>query len=530
MDPFGINKPTQTIPQQTFKAGTPGFSVMGDLPAPTPVPKGVTQEFTTGVRNELLRANPQQRMQMTQDGGLKGRVAQSLLESEPATFRKREDAIQETPLAAQIGMDIRSGVQNPVARGVIGGLAGLGQVLPGAIEAGADLVGADGVARMASGAAQVGRDISEPLRPAGGNERLAFDIFNSITQSAPTLLVGLAGGPAMTTLFAQSGAQQYSEGRSRGLSGSDAAMRAGIQAGAEVLGERFGFGEQIKILRGLAAGLPADQLAPVLARQIVKEIPGEQLTTLIQFLGDRYGPGALNPEGTLAQYLSQAGETLKVTIGQAGVMSGGPTVIAGARDTMRRQEADQLKSATDALPASTLAARAPAPGPLPVSERIEPTMDGLLDDLIPTEAVNAIALQAPAIPAVGQAPDAPGPQGVPDGPAVAAAQPDPVAAPAEPEPQTALTPPVGNDGQQPAATPTGDVPETDFGNTQRVSTVTGRQVETRMRVVDASELQAASGELQPRDRSRASSDEQINAIGTLLADLSARTQQLRGYL
>jgi hypothetical protein len=45
-----------------------------------------------------------------------------------------------------------------------------------------------------------------------------------------------------------------------------------------------------------------------------------------------------------------------------------------------------------------------------------------------------------------------------------------------------------------------------------VSTVTGRQVETRMRVVDASELQAATGELQPRDRSRASSDEQINAI------------------
>jgi hypothetical protein len=647
MDPFGINKPTQAIPQQTFKAGTPGFSVMGDLPAPTPVPKGVTQEFVTGVRNELLRATPQQRVQLAQADGMKGRVAQSLLESEPATFRRREDTIQETPLATQIGMDLRSNVQNPVARGVIGGLAGLGQVLPGAIEAGANLVGADGVARVAAGAAQVGRDISEPLRPAGGNERLAFDIFNSITQSAPTLLVGLAGGPAMTTLFAQSGAQQYSEGRSRGLSGPDAAMRAGIQAGAEVLGERFGFGEQIKILRGLAAGLPADELAPVLARQIIKEVPGEQLTTLVQFLGDKYGPGALNPEGTLAQYLSQAGETLKVTIGQAGVMSGGPTVIAGARDTMRSQEASQLAGATDALPASTLAARIPAPSP--VSERIEPTMDGLLDDLIPKGAPDATAPQAPTIPAVGKAPDAPGPTGVPAGSPIAATQPDESAAPAEPQPSAALTPTtadsslrfqgltedeyiarinptgevrqfdepmpaslfrqlptdgqllgttktrrgdeirfvsgqetpgsvlavmngevvgyvapeggttglfvaeemrgqgigealstfyrtrnpfapsggmspdgeriarkvfrtlaqqsasalVGNESQQPAATPT---------DTQRVSTVTGRQVETRMRVVDASELQAASGELQPRDRTRASSDEQINAI------------------
>lgn len=529
MDPLGINKPASApIPAQTFKAGTPGYSVMGDLPAARPLPAGVNQEFVGTVRNELLRATPQQRMQLAQGGGMQGRVAQFLLESEPAAFRQREDTIKATPLATQIGMDIRGSVTNPVARGVVSGLAGLGQVLPGVIEAGADLVGADGLARTAAGAAQVGRDISEPLRPAGGNERLAFDIFNSITQSAPTLLVGLAGGPAMTTLFAQSGAQQYSEGRSRGLSGSDAAMRAGIQAGAEVLGERFGFGEQIKILRGLGAGLPVDELAPVLARQIVKEIPGEQLTTLIQFLGDKFGPGALNPEGTLAQYLSQAGETLKVTIGQAAVMGGGPTVIAGARDTMRRQEADQLANATDELPASTLAARQPAPGALPVSERIEPTMDGLLDDLIPTEATNAAAPQAPTIPAAGQAPDAQGPQGVPDGTAVAAAQPDEVAAPAQPEPSAALTqsvqpPPEGapnelrQKGQETAQALTqGDVPETDFGNTQRVSTVTGRQIDTRLRVVDASELQAASGELQPRDRSRASSDEQINTIASQL--------------
>jgi len=512
MDPFGINRPAQApVPAQTFNAGTPGFSVMGEMPAARPLPAGVNQEFVGTVRNELLRATPQQRMQLAQGGGMQGRVAQFLLESEPATFRKREDTITATPLATQIGMDIRSNVRNPVARGVVSGLAGLGQVLPGVIEAGADLVGADGVARTAANVAQVGRDVAEPLRPAGGNDRLAFDIFNSITQSAPTLLVGLAGGPAMTTLFAQSGAQQYSEGRSRGLSGSDAAMRAGIQAGAEVLGERFGFSEQIKILRGLGAGLPVDQLAPVLARQIVKEIPGEQLTTLIQFLGDKFGPGALNPEGTLAQYLTQAGETLKVTIGQAAVMGGGPTVIAGARDTMRRQEAGQLASATDELPASTLAARQPAP-------------DNLLADLIPTEATNAAAPQAPTIPAVGQAPDAQGPQGVQAGAAVAATQPDEVAAPAQPEPSAALTqsvqpPPEGapnelrQKGQETAQAITPSEPATD---TQRVSTVTGRQIDTRLRVVDASELQAASGELQPRDRTRASSDEQINAIASQL--------------
>lgn len=65
----------------------------------------------------------------------------------------------------------------------------------------------------------------------------------------------------------------------------------------------------------------------------------------------------------------------------------------------------------------------------------------------------------------------------------------------------------------PDPTPAPPAPATD---TQRVSTVTGRQIETRARVVDASELQAASGELQPRDRSRAASDEQINTIASQL--------------
>lgn len=59
-------------------------------------------------------------------------------------------------------------------------------------------------------------------------------------------------------------------------------------------------------------------------------------------------------------------------------------------------------------------------------------------------------------------------------------------------------------------------PTPSAGDTQRVSTVTGRQIETRMRVIDASELKAASGDLQPRDRSRAASDEQINTIASQL--------------
>jgi hypothetical protein len=51
---------------------------------------------------------------------------------------------------------------------------------------------------------------------------------------------------------------------------------------------------------------------------------------------------------------------------------------------------------------------------------------------------------------------------------------------------------------------------------RRVSTLTGRQIDTRLKVVDAGTLIPAGGELQPRDRARAASDEQINTIASEL--------------
>lgn len=250
--------------------------------------------------------------------------------------RRGESIATPVPTAAGIGMDIRDSIKNPAARGVVAGFTGLGQVLPGAVEAAADFVGADGIADVAARTARTGRQIAAPLQPKAGNDKLVFDIANSITQTAPTLIMGMGGGPAMTGLFAQSAAQEYSEGRAAGLDGARSAARAGVMAGAEVLGERFGFGEQIKILKGLTARIPAEELAPVFARQIMKEIPGEQLTTLIQFLGDKAGPGALNPEAALSDYLQQAGDTLKVTIGQTAVMGGGPVAISAVRKQFTR--------------------------------------------------------------------------------------------------------------------------------------------------------------------------------------------------
>ncbi len=551
-----------SAPAPTFKAGTPGYSVMGDL-GPKPVmPIGVRPEAVARVREQLLRSTPQQRVTLAGQSSLEGRIANTLLQTETAALAPRESVIQNTPLPTRIGMDIGRVVTNPAARGVVSGLAGIGQIVPGIVQAGADLVGADDVSRFAAGAAGAARQVADPLRPAGGTDRLVFDVFNSATQSAPTILTGLMGGPAMTVLFGQSAAQNYSEGRSRGLSGDDAAARAGIMAGAEVLGERFGFGEQIKLLRGITGGLPVEELAPLFAREVVKNATGEQLTTLTQFLADKYGPGALNPEGTLAQYLTQAGDTLKTSLGQSALMAGGPAVIQKARDTMRRQEDMQTAGAPDlAQPAQAANPfdqfdQAPAAGEPDSMGRIEPTL-------------NMPPVEQPAVQ--------PQPQGAPDElrqegqeTAQAVTEPAPAAAPPASAPNSqytiADTPPelvairrqevelqqqlsaaneekdrAVDSGDQEAISKAFDRIDairaemaalqqsyvdtsrrlreeraTGATDTQRVSTVTGRQIDTRLRVVDASELQAASGELQPRDRSRASSDEQINQIAATL--------------
>jgi hypothetical protein len=476
-DVFGINKPAQTPTPSAVE------SVFGKAPSVDAIPAGVAPDFIDGVRQDLLRATPATRMEMMGGGDMRAKVAKNLLLSNPNDFLPRQQAsMRETPLPTQIGMDLNTAIENPALKGVVKGFAGLGQVIPGMVEAGADLVGADGVARFAADVGDTARQVGAPLRGKAGNEQLVTSVFNSITQSSPTLVAGMMGGPAMRMLFAQASAQEYSEGRAAGLRGDDAAMRAGIMAGAEVLGERIGFSDQIKILKGVIGKLPVDEIAPAFARELVKNQLGEQLTTGIQFAADKVGPGALNPQATLEQYLNQAGETAKVALGQSLVMGGAPAAIQGARSTAAAQTEDQL--AND--PAFQLARE--------LSRSVQNTE--INQDATRQAAVNALSPDNAQMEVAPTARDT--------------SKPEPV--PATPAPQ-----PIEPAAQQPlaAAQPTGQA-EPKQPNQNRVVTVTGREIETRLRVVDASQLQAASGDLQPRDRSRQSSDMQVNDIASKL--------------
>ena len=245
----------------------------------------------------------------------------------------------ESGVAETIAANVREATSNPVARGAVAGFSQLGQTGVGAVRAVADAVGADGVADFAAGASgkatQIGTGATRDLK---GNDKLVADISSSILNSAPALAVGVAGGPALRTLFAQSALAEYNSGRDAGFSPAESATRAGIMGLAESLGERFGLPQQIALLKSVAKHVPTGELAKTFGSMIAREIPGEQLTTAMQFLADKLGPAALNPNASLADYLSQAGETLKVTIGQTAVMGGGPAAIGAVRDTYAKSD------------------------------------------------------------------------------------------------------------------------------------------------------------------------------------------------
>jgi hypothetical protein len=261
-----------------------------------------------------------------------------------------------------------------VARGAAAGFASLGRVGIGAARIAADFTGADDAGRMLRGASGAASATEQgAMTGLAGNDKLVADVTSSIMNSAPSLAVGVLGGPALRALFAQSTLAEYNAGRDAGFDPGESLARAGIMGAAEAVGERFGLSEQIRLLKATTKGMPQNELAKVLGSMIDKEIPGEQLTTAMQVLADKIGPAALQPNATFADYLEAAGETLKVTIGQTAVMGGGPAAVSTARNVYRN--ADRAAQAPESAAAAAIedASSAYATFFKPAPEAVAPT-------------------------------------------------------------------------------------------------------------------------------------------------------------
>ena len=289
----------------------------------------------------------------------------------PPPMQPSPGSVKETPPEIAAAMDFRRATGGSGAaaalQGAVGGYAALGKTVPGLVAAGADLVGADNVSKFALGAAQRAEGFSQAVEPQGGYyNKLIGNVFSSTVQSLPTLAFGAGGATeiiagkavtdaaakaafnnAMKELFVQTAGQEYADARNNGADPLPAGARAAIFGASEVLGERFGFHEQmavakasVKALLGKKGGeVSAKQLANVMATEVLKEIPGEELTTALEFLADKYGPAAQNPKATLQDYFQQAADTAVQTIGQTALMGAPAGIVHSTKDAFRRADA-----------------------------------------------------------------------------------------------------------------------------------------------------------------------------------------------
>jgi hypothetical protein len=275
-----------------------------------------------------------------------------------------------------------NGLNNPLTRGIAKGGLGLGKAAAGYTQFVGDVLGIDGMAKSGK---RVGGAISGKEDAIGDRGDFLGRNFegaiNSITQQLPLLIGGVKGASEAAVLSGmafQSFGQEYSDGRAKGQDVAQATTRAAIFAAFEVIGEKFGLGDQLAALKGAAKGMPTDQILGFLGSALKKEIPGELLTTTGQFATDKFAPGGvgLTPQATGADYLKQVADTIAQTFMQSGLMAGGTTGVSKAVQ-FAREGRDSSAVMANAARESALSKWSQGLGGTPTSANVTP--DGRLD-------------------------------------------------------------------------------------------------------------------------------------------------------
>ncbi len=235
-----------------------------------------------------------------------------------------------------------------IVRGAVAGYEGYKQGALGVNQALFDLVGADEIAKTQGLGAAESRTAVESM---GKNPNYIGRMFEgavgSIAQQLPALTAGtISGSEALVlgTMFTQSFGQEYSEGKAKGLSGVDAATRAGLYASFEVLGEKAGLKFELDKIKKATEGLTTDALKGWLGNTLKRELPGEYLTTTGQYLTDLSSVG-LNKNASFSDYLGQMADTTVQTLMQGGVMS---LSTAGVGAGVKAAKEAELKYAPNA--------------------------------------------------------------------------------------------------------------------------------------------------------------------------------------
>ena len=190
--------------------------------------------------------------------------------------------------------------------------------------------------------------------------KIAKNIGESVLQNIPTIYTGLAGGMrvAYGTMFGQSFLQTYDDSRNEGMGVGDSAARSALYGIAEILGESIGLPALFKGIKDITKGVSAKELAKDATNYVLKDLTGEELTYLSQFLVDKgYG---LNPQAGLQQLFQGAIDTALVTIGQGTIMGGAGMATNKVLKELRKAHSQ----GEEAMPEETAPAETPAEAPV----------------------------------------------------------------------------------------------------------------------------------------------------------------------
>jgi GNAT superfamily N-acetyltransferase len=233
------------------------------------------------------------------------------------------------------------------------------------------LPGGNPLRRLAEGFALQGQAAGQTAQAArpkteGVIEGGFFSGIESLTQNLITLPAAfLPGGQgfALSGMTAFTGGDAYQQAREKGLAPSQALPFAASQAAIEYATEKLPLGALLKDVKAGAGFLQ------ILGRQVLLEVPGEQIATVLQDLNEW---AVLNPEKPFTSYLeerpSAAAQTLVATIvgtgGNVAVAKGLEAMISRAtRDGANMQRAgltaQALEQALKAAEASKLRERSP---------------------------------------------------------------------------------------------------------------------------------------------------------------------------
>jgi len=241
------------------------------------------------------------------------------------TLQRVLDTTNRKPLDNSLGgLLLETG--GDAARGAVRGVESIGTSGWGLVRAGADVVGADKVAGVAAEAGKAGRRSMDAIASPDRNSTTQ-QVFESTFANVPVLLGLGAGSKALVAMGGMSAGSAYDEARNAGKP-VDEALERGVTHGlAEMLGEKVALPALGKLFSRAATKVSTPELGHLLADLLVKEQVGEQATTAMQDAYDKFGSGGTRPYMTLSDYLDDAIQTSKVTLGQSLLMGGGAAVL-----------------------------------------------------------------------------------------------------------------------------------------------------------------------------------------------------------